>query len=77
MASLRRAGSPIRVPAHRATTASLQAAYPFLNGPGLGSRGSYIGQNCYGGAFCFDPFELYAAGVLTNPNLLVVGAVGS
>ena len=77
VASLRRAGSPIRVPAHRATTASLQAAYPFLNGPGLGSRGSYIGQNCYGGAFCFDPFELYAAGVLTNPNLLVVGAVGS
>jgi type IV secretory pathway VirB4 component len=68
---------PIRVPPHRATTASLQAAYPFLNGPGLGPRGAYVGQNCYGGAFCFDPFELYADGVITNPNLLVVGAVGS
>jgi type IV secretory pathway VirB4 component len=29
------------------------------------------------GAFHFDPFELYAAGVLTNPNCLVIGEVGS
>ena len=77
MFSLRRVLWPIRVPAHRATTASLQAAYPFLNGPGLGPRGAFVGQNCYGGVFCFDPFELYAAGAITNPNLLVVGAVGS
>jgi len=68
---------PIRLPAHRATTAVLQAAYPFLNGHGLGPRGAYVGQNCYGGVFCFDPFELYAAGAITNPNVLVVGAVGS
>lgn len=70
-----------RLPWHRATTASLQAAYPFLTAPGLaarlGGRGLYVGRDWHGGAFSFDPFELYAAGLLTNPNLLVVGQVGS
>ncbi len=72
---------PARVPRHRGTTASLQAAYPFLTAPGLaarlGGRGLYVGRDWHGGAFSFDPFELYAAGLLTNPNLLVVGQVGS
>src|SRR5207249_9414543 len=31
----------------------------------------------YGGSFCFDAFELYRQRVLTNPNVLVIGAVGS
>ncbi len=66
-----------RLPVHRATTANLQAAYPFMAEAGLGSRGTYIGRDLFGGSFCFDPFELYAAGLLTNPNLLVVGQVGS
>jgi type IV secretory pathway VirB4 component len=30
-----------------------------------------------GGAFSFDPFDLYAARVLTNPNMLVLGEPGS
>ena len=66
-----------RVQRHRATTATLAAAYPFLAEPGLGTAGTYIGRDLFGGSFCFDPFELYAAGALTNPNLLVTGAVGS
>jgi hypothetical protein len=70
-----------RLPWRRGTTASLQAAYPFLTAPGLaerlGGRGLYIGRDWHGGAFSFDPFELYAAGLLTNPNMLVVGQVGS
>jgi len=66
-----------RVQPHRATTAALQAAYPFFAEGGLGARGSYIGRDLFGGAFCFDPFELYAAGLLTNPNMLIAGAVGS
>jgi type IV secretory pathway VirB4 component len=65
------------VPAHRVTTAHLQAAYPFIAEGGLGSRGAYIGRDLFGGSFCFDPWELYAAGVLTNPNILVIGAIGS
>ena len=62
-------------PAHRATTASIQALYPFMAGRGLGSQASYIGQERYGGAFCYDPWELYPDH-LTNPNMLVAGQIG-
>ena len=62
---------------HRATTATLQAVYPFVAEGGLGGRGCYIGRDLYGGSFCFDAFSLYADGVLSNPNVLVIGAVGS
>ena len=63
-------------PVHRSTTAHLQAAYPFVTGSGLGARGTYLGRDLHGGAFCFDPWELYAAGVLTSPNVIVVGQIG-
>ena len=29
-----------------------------------------------GGLFCFDPWALYAAGDLTNPNVLLAGVIG-
>ncbi|WP_235522348.1 ATP-binding protein [Cellulomonas sp. Root137] len=29
-----------------------------------------------GGPFCFDPWALYSAGDLTNPNLLLAGVIG-
>ena len=63
-------------PAHRATTAHLAALYPFVAEPALGVSAPYIGRDLLGGSFCFDPFDLYATGVLTNPNLLVVGQIG-
>lgn len=63
-------------PAHRVTTAHLQAAYPFMSEGGLGGRGVYIGQDLFGGAFTYDPWELYGQGVLSNPNALVAGVVG-
>ena len=62
---------------HRATTATAQAIYPFVAEGGLGGRGVYIGRDLYGGSFCFDAFELYRARLLTNPNVLVIGAVGA
>ena len=62
---------------HRATTATAQAIYPFVAEGGLGGRGVYIGRDLYGGSFCFDAFELYRQRALTNPNVLVIGAVGS
>ena len=62
-------------PAHRATTAAIQALYPFMAGRGLGSQGPYIGQERYGGAFCYDPWKLYPEH-LTNPNMLVAGQIG-
>ena len=74
-AALRRV---LRVPRHRATTAHLCSAYPFLAEAGLGPRGVYLGTNVLtgGGGFAFDPFEAYAAGALTNPNMLFAGEVG-
>jgi hypothetical protein len=63
-------------PAHRATTAHLQALYPFVAEAGLGERGTYIGRDLFGGAFTYDPWELYADGAITNPNMLVLGQIG-
>jgi len=37
----------------------------------------YIGTDALtGGPFCYDPWSLYAAGVLTNPNVLLAGVIG-
>ena len=66
----------MKLPAHRVSTAHLQAAYPFVSEGGLGGEGVYIGHEVLGGAFCFDPWILYAKGVLTNPNMVVAGQVG-
>lgn len=61
---------------HRSTTAQLQAAYPWHADGGLGSSGVVIGRDLSGGAFLYDPWVLYDAGVLTSPNLLVIGRLG-
>src|SRR6516225_2295209 len=65
-----------RVPVHQVTTRNLGAAYPFIAEAGLGQRGVVIGDDLLGGSFVFDPFELYAAGVVSNPNLVVFGQIG-
>jgi hypothetical protein len=65
-----------RLPAHQVTTRNLGAAYPFIAEAGLGRRGVVIGDDLLGGAFVFDPFELYAAGVVSNPNMVVFGQIG-
>jgi hypothetical protein len=64
------------VPAHQITTRNLGAAYPFIAESGLGRRGVVIGDDLLGGSFVFDPFELYAQGVVSNPNLVVFGQIG-
>ena len=67
----------LQPPPHRATTGHLQAAYPFLTDLGIGYDGPYLGRDLLGGGpFCFDPWALYRAGVLTNPNVIVVGQIG-
>ncbi len=65
-----------RVPAHQVTTRNLGAAYPFIAEAGLGNRGVLIGDDLLGGSFVFDPFELYAQGVVSNPNMVVFGQIG-
>ena len=66
------------VPRHRATTRHLASLYPCQTAAGLGPAGVYLGVDelAGGAAFCFDPFSLYTAGRLENPNLLIVGEPG-
>ena len=72
-------GSAMRIkprrPAHRVTTAHLQAAYPFISEGGLGSDGVYIGRDVFGGSFCYDCWSLYGKEI-TGPNMLVIGQIG-
>jgi type IV secretory pathway VirB4 component len=65
-----------RLPAHESTTAQLGAAYPLSGDGGLGAPGVLVGRDLLGGTFAFDPFELYARGALTSPNLIVFGQIG-
>ncbi len=68
---------PLRLPAHRASTAALAGAYPFLAGPPVPGDGVYVGQDAFSGApFCFDPWQWYARGALTNPNVVLAGLIG-
>ena len=61
---------------HLASTAHAQAAYPFVAQASLGSSGVLVGRNVYGGVFALDPWELYVAGLLQDPNMLVLGLKG-
>lgn len=76
-AQLRSAGR-FRLPRHQDTSATLAGAYPFLAEGGLGSEGVFVGQDLYsGGSFVYDPWVLYARGLITAPNLVLAGIVGS
>jgi hypothetical protein len=63
-------------PAHRATTVELRTLYPFVVPEDLGVDGCYIGREASGSLFCFDPWECYAKGKLTSPNVVVFGQIG-
>ena len=67
---------PPGLPAHVATTRHLCAAYPLVAEAGLGHAGVLIGRDVLGGSFVYDPFALYRAGVVTNPNMVVLGQIG-
>lgn len=62
----------------RNTMAHLCSVCPFHADTGFGERGVLMGANVTGGmsGFYFDPFEFYAQRHLTNPNMIVMGAVG-
>src|SRR5438874_8788713 len=63
-------------PGHRCTTRHAQAIYPFIAAGGLGGRGVFIGRDSTGGAFCYDPWALYADGTLDDPNAIGLGKLG-
>jgi hypothetical protein len=67
----------LKVEPHRATSDVLAVGYPFLAEAGLGSEGTLIGHDSWSGAaFCFDPWNLYARNIVTNPNVLLAGIIG-
>ncbi len=72
----RLAGRPSERSGHSATTAHLQAAYPFMAESPLTSSGVLIGHDAYGASFVYDPWTLYASGYVTGPNMVVVGIIG-
>ncbi|MCM3513827.1 ATP-binding protein [Nocardioides sp. P86] len=76
-AALRTPGR-LRLPRHQDTSATLAGAYPFLAEGGLGSDGVFVGQDLYSGSsFVYDPWVLYARGLITAPNLVLAGIVGA
>lgn len=66
----------MNVPPHEATTAQLGGAYPLAASRTLPGGGVLVGRDLLGGVFVHDPFELYRAGVVTNPNMVVFGQIG-
>lgn len=76
-AALRTPGR-LRLPKHQDTSATLAGHYPFLAEAGLGSAGVFVGQDLYsGGSFVYDPWVLYQRGLITAPNIVLAGIVGS
>ena len=69
----------LRLPHHRSTTAHLASLYPCQANDGLGAKGVLMGIDLESGGstFHYDPFELYAQKVITSPNILILGLVGS
>ena len=69
----------LRIDRHRATMAHLASVYPCHTDTSIGERGPYLGVNVTGGGsgWYYDPFELYGTGILTNPNVIVTGDIGS
>jgi len=66
----------VKLPSHESTTAQLGVAYPFAASAPLPTSRVLIGQDLVGGPFAHDPFDLYASGVVTNPNVTVLGQIG-
>lgn len=76
-AALRTPGR-LGLPRHQDTSATLAGAYPFLAEGGLGADGVFVGQDLYSGSsFVYDPWVLYARGLITAPNLVLAGIVGA
>jgi hypothetical protein len=69
---------PLRLPPLVTTSAQLCSVYPFVCDPGLPVDGPLVGLEVYSrSAFTFSLHELYRAKVITAPNMVVTGEIGS
>lgn len=71
--------APLRLPALTLTTRHSPVVYPWQVSATLPRAGVPIGVNQLGGgtAFAYDPWECYAAGVVSSPNMVVLGQLGT
>jgi type IV secretory pathway VirB4 component len=58
------------------TSSQLAALKVPFHDAGTGLTGRSFGQCHRGGAFRYDPFSAYRAGLVSSPNVLVTGAIG-
>ncbi|GIH18962.1 hypothetical protein [Rugosimonospora africana] len=73
-----RAYWPLRLPPLVTTSAQLCSVYPFVADPGLPVDGALIGTEVYSrSAFSCSLHELYRAKIITAPNAVVTGEIGS
>jgi type IV secretory pathway VirB4 component len=69
----------LRVPTIAITTRHSPSLYPWQCASPLPVDGTLIGLDRLADAapFRFDPWQLYAAGLITSPNMLVLGQIGT
>ncbi|MFI5496587.1 hypothetical protein [Actinoplanes sp. NPDC051859] len=68
----------LRLPPLVTTSAQLCSVYPFVSDPGLPVDGPLIGTEVYSRSqHCFSLHELYRAKVVTAPNMVVTGEIGT
>jgi len=60
-----------------ATSAEIAASRMLLADGGSGLDGGALGRCVRGGSFAYDPFAAYGAGLVTSPNMLVAGSIGT
>ena len=68
----------LRLPRHRSTTANVCSIYPCVIQAPLPPVGPLLGEDLSAGEgpLHWDPFEIYDQGLVTNPNVFVMGEPG-
>jgi type IV secretory pathway VirB4 component len=61
---------------HWATSADVWSLRLPSHDAGTGLQGRRLGVTQRGRRFVFDPFDAYGAGQITNPNMVIAGAIG-
>ncbi len=62
---------------HWATSSQLNSFRLPLHDAGTGLSGLPLGRVVRGTQFVFDPFDAYRAGIVTSPNVAVIGSIGA
>ena len=62
---------------HWATSSQLSNFRLPLHDAGTGLTGLPLGRVVRGNEFVFDPFDAYRAGIVTSPNVAVIGSIGA